>query len=123
MNLWCTGVHLYCIMTISTHIVWFNACLACECRGISGARNIAADHWSFSNQFQHLADQNPFSMGQQSKAYKMSNLKKTANQILILIPTTGLEQLYAACVIGMNFGYSSSDRLLLLNKAVRVNIV
>ena len=54
---------------------------------------IAADYWPFSDQFQHLVNLNPFSMGQQSKT---SDLKKTANQFLILI---GLEQLHAACVI------------------------
>ena len=70
-----------------------------------------ADHLPFSDQYQHLADQNPFSMGQQSKTYKMSDLKKTANQFLILIFTAGLEQLHATCVIGMDFGYSSSNRL------------
>lgn len=57
---------------------------------------IAADYWPFSNQFQYLADQNPFSMGQQSTT---SDLKKTANQFLILI---GFEQLHAACVIIMD---------------------
>ena len=54
---------------------------------------IAADYRPFSKQFQHLADQNPFSMGQQSKTF---DLKKMANQFLILI---GLEQLHAECVI------------------------
>ena len=57
---------------------------------------IATDYWAFSNQFQHLDDQNPFSMGQQSKT---SDLKKTASQFLILI---GLEQLHAACIIVMD---------------------
>ena len=57
---------------------------------------IAADCWPFSNHFQHLAEQNPFSMGQQSKT---SDLKKTVNQFLILI---GLEKLHAACVIIMD---------------------
>ena len=73
---------------------------------------IAADCWPFSDQFQHLADQNPFSMGQQSKA---SDLKKMANQFLILI---GLE-LHACCMCYCyGLRYSSSDRLQLLNKAV-----
>ena len=57
---------------------------------------IAADYCPFSDQFQHLANLNLFSMGQQSKT---SDLKKTANQFLILI---GLEQLHAACVIVMD---------------------
>ena len=64
----------------------------------------AADHWPFSDQFQHLADQNSLSMGQQSKT---PYLKKTANQFLILI---GLEQLHAACVIVMDSGYTSLCR-------------
>ena len=53
----------------------------------------------------------------------MFDLNKTANQLLILISTIGLEQLHTACVIGTDFGYSLSDRLLLFNKTVRMNIV
>ena len=53
---------------------------------------IAADYCPFSNQFQHLADQNPFSMDQS----KTSDLKKMATQFLILIG------LHPACVIVMD---------------------
>jgi len=36
-----------------------NVCVrACVC--MCAVLEITIDHWSFSNQFQHLADQNPF---------------------------------------------------------------
>ena len=51
---------------------------------------IAAGHWPFSGQFQHLADQKfilvgqiycTFSMGQQSKTYKMSDFQENGRPI------------------------------------------
>ena len=56
-------------------------------------------HWPFSDQFQHMTDQNPlllakltFSMGRQSITYKMSYLKKWPT-FLTLISTTPILQL------------------------------
>ena len=62
---------------------------------------IAAGHWPFSDQFQHLADQNPcwsakftvhFQWDSNQKPTKCLIFEKTANQFLILISTTGLWQ-------------------------------
>ena len=58
---------------------------------------IATGHWPFSDQFQHLANRNPFWSakftvhfnGTAINNLKMSNLQKMADQFLILISTTG----------------------------------
>ena len=60
---------------------------------------ITVSHWPFSNQFQHLADQNPFwsaklsvhfQWGQRSVTYKLPYFQKTTDQFLILISSTGI---------------------------------
>ena len=60
---------------------------------------IAVGHWPFSDQFQHLADQNPFWLAkfpvhfqweQQSVTYKYPVFKKMADQFLILISSTAI---------------------------------
>ena len=70
---------------------------------------ITIGHWPFSDQFQHLADQNPFwlakfpiatiSMRQQSIAYKISYLQTTADQFLILIYSTNYMPTYSLLYI------------------------
>ena len=66
---------------------------------------ITAGHWPFSDQFQHLADQNrilvsqfycTFSIGWQSITYKISYLQKTPDQFLTFISTTALIHHYVS---------------------------
>ena len=73
---------------------------------------IMVGHSPFSNQFQHLADQNLFlstifpiyfHWDNSVIVYKISNLKKTADQFLILISSTGCCEQINAKILFLNF--------------------
>jgi len=57
---------------------------------------ITVGHWTFSKQFQHLADQNPFWLANFTVHFQWDGnqptkcpiFKKTANQLLTLVSTT-----------------------------------
>ena len=82
-----------CVLSTDTHY----DCFTSQPSYINPVLEITVGHWPFSDQFQHLADQNPFwsakftvhfSMGWQLITYKMSYFQKTADQFLTLISTT-----------------------------------
>ena len=80
----CVCVHMYVCVRVRVcarvHVrVWWLYCYLLTLE-------IAAGHWSFSNQFQHLAHQNPFWLAKFT--VKCPIFKNTADQFLILISST-----------------------------------